>query len=163
MDPLSGSTEIIVFERPTVTELAKKISHADILGVLARVQSEELKAEAEAVLPLLGNIEVIQNRSGLVMLPMRDTVTGTDFHLGEVLVAEAHVRLTDRAAEGYGMIIGRDLEQAMAMAVIDAAFDAGIAVGRITSFVTQAGNAQKMTDNETLRRVEATRVEMETF
>lgn len=40
-------------------------------------------------------------------------------HLGEVLVAEAHLKLAD--AEGYGMVVGRDLEHAMAMVLIDAA------------------------------------------
>lgn len=132
--------------------------HARRLEVLARAEPARLKAAAEALLPSLGAVEVLANRTGLVLLPMRDTVTGTDFHLGEVLVAEAHLRLPC-GTEGYGMVIGRDLERAMAMAVLDAAGE-DPAVARL---VAEEARAQAAADRETLRAVEATRVEMETF
>lgn len=134
-----------------------------VLSVLAAMDPARLKAEAEAVLPGLGAVEVLASRTGLVMLPMRDTVAGTDFHLGEVLVAEAHIRLGAHGVEGYGMIVGRDTERAMAMAVIDAALTAGIAAERLTAMVAEAAAAQAEEDRETLRKVAATRVEMETF
>ncbi|RVM17897.1 phosphonate C-P lyase system protein PhnG [Sinorhizobium meliloti] len=137
--------------------------HAELLETLARANVDVLKAEAEAVLPQLGDIEVIENRSGLVMLPMRDTVTGSDFYLGEVLTAEAHIRLNDHGAEGYGMVTGRDLERAMAMAVIDAALDAGVETDRLGRFVDKAAAIQRQADDDRLRRIEATRVEMETL
>ena len=138
-----------------------------LLSVLARADAAALKAEAEAVLPLLGELDVIQSRTGLVMLPMRDPVQGTEFHLGEVLVAEAHIRLPGpgphQGTEGYGMIIGRDLERAMAMALLDAALQSGIAADRIHAFITAQRAAQEDDDRETLRRIAATRVDMETF
>lgn len=142
--------------------------HAAVLDTLAAMDPAALKAEAEAILPLLGPVEVLASRSGLVMLPMRDTVQGTDFLLGDVLVAEAHLRLTcpdkdGHGVEGYGMVTGRDLERAMAMALIDAALAAGIETDRLTAFVTAAAAALAAADAETLRRIEATRVEMETF
>lgn len=137
--------------------------HAAALDTLARMDAGRLKAEAEALLPELGAVEVIRSRTGLVMLPMRDTVEGTDFHLGEVLVAEAHVRLAGHDAEGYGMIVGRDLERAMAMALIDAARTAGIATGRIAAVLAEAAAETAAAEDALLRRVAATRVEMETF
>ena len=136
--------------------------HGAALETLARAEPARLKAEAEAVLPHLGEIEVLQSRTGLVMLPMRDTVQETDFLLGDVLVAEAHLRLPC-GTEGYGLIIGRDLEAAMAMAVIDAGRAAGIAGVRIDAFLEAEARAIAAADAETLRRIEATRVEMETF
>ncbi len=135
--------------------------HGAFLDTLARADAAGLKALAEAILPSLGAVEVIQSRTGLVMLPMRDTVKGTDFHLGEVLVSEAHIRAD--GAEGYGMIVGRDLEQAMAMALVDAAGAAGLAGPDIAAFVQTEARRIAARDEARLRDVEATRVEMETF
>jgi alpha-D-ribose 1-methylphosphonate 5-triphosphate synthase subunit PhnG len=98
-----------------------------------------------------------------VMLPMRDTVAGTDFHLGEVLVAEAHIRINHTEINGYGMVTGRDLERAMAMAVIDAAAMAGTDKERLARFVSAEAMRIKAVDEQRLRAVEATRVEMQTF
>ena len=137
--------------------------HAHLLNTLARADDGQLKGFAEGVLPLLGEIEVVQSRTGLVMLPLRDTVAGTDFHLGEVLVAEAHIRVKDTDIEGYGMVIGRDLERAMAMAVIDAAAMAEMDKQRLAHFVAAQATRIRAADEQRLRAVEATRVEMETF
>lgn len=137
--------------------------HAHLLDTLARADDGALKSFAEDVLPLLGEIEVVHSRTGLVMLPMRDTVADTDFHLGEVLVAEAHIRLQDAQIEGYGMVTGRDLQRAMAMAVIDAAAMAGMDKERLARFVEVETARIKAADEQRLRAVEATRVEMETF
>ena len=65
------------------------------LGTLARADADALKAFAESLISDLGDVEVLQSRSGLVMLPMRDTAGGVAFHLGEVLVSEAHIRKGD--------------------------------------------------------------------
>ena len=133
--------------------------HGAFLSALARAGDGPLKAAAEAALPKLGAVEVVASRTGLVMLPMRDTVQGTDFFLGEVLVAEAHIRA--RGAEGYGMVTGRDLERAMAVAVLDAARALGLP--EADEFARTEAERQASADRETLRRIEATRVDMETF
>lgn len=138
-------------------------SHGQWLDTLARAEDNRMKALAEDLLPLLGTVEVVQSRTGLVMLPLRDTVAGTDFHLGEVLVAEAHIRLPETLVEGYGMVTGRDLERAMAMAVIDAAALAGRETDRIARFIEAEASHIRAADEERLRAVEATRVDMETF
>lgn len=134
--------------------------HARLLDLLARADAVRLAALAEQVLPRLGAVEVIHSRTGLVMLPMRDTVQGTDFHLGEVLVSEAHIRAA--GTDGYGMVIGRDLERAMAMAVVDAAASLG-QTPDILEFLHRAHRDLDAADTARLREIEATRVDMETF
>lgn len=134
--------------------------HARLLDILARADADRLAVLAEAVLPGLGPVEVVQSRTGLVMLPLRDTVQGTDFHLGEVLVAEAHIRAA--GTEGYGMVVGRDLGRAMAMAVVDAAASLH-QTPEIRAFLHREAAEQAATDTARLREVEATRVNMETF
>ena len=135
--------------------------HARTLSVLTRARPGPLKALAETLLDDLGPVEVLTNRTGLVMLPMTDPVQGTDFHLGEVLVAEAHIRTG--AAEGYGMVTGRDLEQALAIAVVDAALMQGLHAGVIATFVEAEAAQQAGQDRKSLCDIAATRVDMETF
>lgn len=132
-----------------------------MLSVLAGADDSRIKAFAEPLIEDLPDITVIENRTGLVMLPMADTAQGTHFHLGEVLMSEA--RITAGGQEGYGMRRGRDLEAAMAMAVIDLAVALGVAHAPCGAFLKQAREGQQAEDEATLRRVEATRVDMETF
>lgn len=131
------------------------------LGALAKADPTKLKQFAETLIGDLGDIEVLHSRTGLVMLPMRDTAQGVVFHLGEVLVSEAHIRAD--AQEGYGLRRGHDLEASMAMALIDLAMKRGIQADSCTKFCEAARHSQNAKDDATLRRVEATRVNMETF
>lgn len=133
----------------------------DTLSVLARADASKLKSFAETLISDLGEIEVLQSQSGLVMLPMRDTAGGVAFHLGEVLMSEAHIRKGD--ANGYGMRRGHDLEASMAMALVDLAMATDVRVSDCVAFCEAQARAQKMADDDALRRVEATRVNMETF
>lgn len=135
--------------------------HAAHLAILARARPERLTALAEILLEAMGDITVVTNRTGLVMVPMRDTVENVDFHLGEVLVSEAHIH--DASGHiGYGMITGRDLERAMAMAVIDLHLAAGQSHA-VTGFLAEEAALLAAQDEQRMRQVEATRVEMETF
>ena len=133
----------------------------DTLGTLARADGARLKAFAETLMPDLGDIEVQKSQSGLVMLPMRDTAKGTAFHLGEVLMSEAHIRKGD--VSGYGMRRGHDLEASMAMALVDLAMATDVRVSDCEAFCAAQAEAHKKEDRDMLRRVEATRVDMETF
>lgn len=135
--------------------------HEALLSTLARADTHRLKAFAELLIADLPEITVLDNRTGLVMLPMRDTAQGTHFHLGEVLTSEA--RISAGGQEGYGMRRGRDLEAAMAMALVDLAVALGVAPAGCTAFLDAEATAQTEADRETLCRVEATRVDMETF
>lgn len=132
------------------------------LSILTHAPAEAVKQIAEETIPQLSEITVLKNLTGLVMLPYTDSAYGTVFHLGEVLVAEAHIRISG-GVEGYGMVLGRDMEFAMAVAVLDAALAANINGDAIYAFVAQQQQAQTEADREILRKVEATRIEMETF
>jgi alpha-D-ribose 1-methylphosphonate 5-triphosphate synthase subunit PhnG len=137
-------------------------TQSETLTILSHAPAALVKQLAESIIPQLGDILVLQNRTGLVMLPAIDSAEGTTFHLGEILTAEAHVRLGS-GIEGYGMCIGRDLECAMAIALLDAALTAGIREAQITGFVAAQAALQQQADEILLRQVQATRVEMETF
>jgi alpha-D-ribose 1-methylphosphonate 5-triphosphate synthase subunit PhnG len=132
------------------------------LSTLTHAPADAVKLFADEIIPQLGAITVLQNRTGLVMLPYTDSAQGTTFHLGEVLVSEAHVRL-ESGVEGYAACVGRDLLQALALALLDAALRAGIEREAIERFAADQQQAQQRTDERLLRQVEATRVEMETF
>jgi alpha-D-ribose 1-methylphosphonate 5-triphosphate synthase subunit PhnG len=138
------------------------LSQSEYLTILTHAPAEAVKEMAETVIPQLGEVRVLVNRTGLVMLPYTDTSNGTLFHLGEILVSEAHVQIAD-GVQGYAICTGRDLEQSLAVALLDAALTAGIMRDHIMAFVFQQALAQAEADTVLLRAVEATRVEMETF
>lgn len=134
----------------------------EYLTILTHAPAETVKLFADEIIPHLGTITVLKNRTGLVMLPYTDSAQGTRFHLGEVLVAEAHVQLKD-GIQGYALCVGRDLLHALAAAILDAALQANLQTERITAFLEAQQTQQRQADETLLRQVEATRVEMETF
>jgi alpha-D-ribose 1-methylphosphonate 5-triphosphate synthase subunit PhnG len=134
----------------------------DTLSILSHSPAALVKDFADEIIPDLGQITVLKNRTGLVMLPYTDSAQGTRFHLGEVLVSEAHVRI-EGGVEGYAVCLGRDNLQSLAIALIDAAIRAKIQLDIIQVFVDGLAESQKAADAELLRQVEATRIEMETF
>ncbi len=142
--------------------MSSKVSQGQYLTVLTHSPPHDVKQLAEHVLDSIGNVIVIKNQTGLAMVPYIDSANGTVFHLGEVLIAEAHVRLSDDT-EGYGMVMGRDNTFALAVAILDASMQQQHMVDEIRAFVTQQEAIQKQDDSDLLRKVEATRVEMETF
>jgi alpha-D-ribose 1-methylphosphonate 5-triphosphate synthase subunit PhnG len=137
------------------------IDQSHYLSILCRAPAEEVKRFADQLIPNLGAIEVLHNRTGLIMASMADTAQGTTFYIGEVLVAEAHVRLD--AAEGYAACLGHDLQQALAIALIDAAIVAGRARAQVDRFIQLQATALEMADQALLEQVALTHVEMETF
>lgn len=137
-------------------------TQSESLTILTHAPAGAVKLFADEIIEHLDDITVIQNRTGLVMLPYTDSAQGTRFHLGEVLVAEAHVRL-ENGIEGYAACVGRDLLQALAIAILDAAMMSEIQSAAIEAFLVQQQAAQQQADELLLRQVEATRVEMETF
>jgi alpha-D-ribose 1-methylphosphonate 5-triphosphate synthase subunit PhnG len=137
------------------------IAQSECLSVLCRAPAEKVKTFVDALIPRLGSIQVIENRVGLVMLPMIEPVKDATFYLGEVLVAEARVRIG--GVEGYAACLGRDVEQALALALVDAANAAGMVQEEIAQFLAVQSAQLQRADDELLRQVEATRVEMETF
>ncbi|MBC8171118.1 MAG: phosphonate C-P lyase system protein PhnG [Anaerolineae bacterium] len=138
------------------------LTQTEYLTILTHAPAEPLKLLADEIIPHLGTVVVLQNRTGLVMLPYTDTAKGARFHLGEVLVAEAHVRL-ENGIEGYAACVGRDLLQALAIALLDAALQSDLQLEIINAFIIEHQAAQQQADTELLQQVEATRIEMETF
>ena len=147
-------------------------SHA--LLTLSSVPAQTLKNFTDELLGDLEvlnvRVEVLENRTGLVMLPAQDNAQGTRFFLGEVLVSEARVRVD--GVEGYGACLGRDLEQSLAVGILDTflqvlddeASPAERAIEeRIHAFIAAQANVQLVQDAALMQKVESTRVEMETF
>ena len=60
-------------------------------------------------------------------------------------------------------VLGRDLQQALAVAVLDTAVQSNLCVDKIMAFVRAEATTQAAAQELLLRQVEATRVEMETF
>jgi len=142
--------------------MSLQFSQSDYLTVLTHSPVLDVKQLAESILESMGDLTVLKNQTGLAMIPYTDSANGTIFHLGEVLVAEAQIRLADDT-EGYGMVMGRDNAFAMAIAILDASMQSQHRVDEIIAFVNEQQIVQKQTDDNLLKKVEATRVEMETF
>jgi alpha-D-ribose 1-methylphosphonate 5-triphosphate synthase subunit PhnG len=138
-----------------------QLEQSTYLSVLSRSPAADVKQFVDELIPALEPIEVLRNRTGLVMVPMQDTGQGATFYLGEALIAEAHVRVG--AADGYAACLGSDLEQALAIALIDAAVQAGVAIEAITMFIQSQADALAAAERRLIEQVETTRVEMETF
>jgi len=69
-------------------------------------------------------VEIERGRQALVMLKLRESGRGGLFYAGEYLVSEAKARIG--GAIGIGLIAGEDTEAAWDMALVDAAFNAGL-------------------------------------
>lgn len=136
-------------------------SDPDYLGVLTHTSAETVTTFVNSWLDDLGEVQVLENRTGLVMLPYSESVQGTVFHLGEVLIAEARVCV--REQEGYGACLGRDLVQALAIAVFDAAWQLNFRRSELAAFIETQAQSQAEAEETLLRQVESTRVQMETF
>ncbi|MDH6670501.1 alpha-D-ribose 1-methylphosphonate 5-triphosphate synthase subunit PhnG [Paenibacillus sp. LBL] len=65
-----------------------------------------------------------QPNNGLVMMKVRETSQKSLFYLGEVFVTESKVQIGQ--AMGLGLVKGHESELAYQLAVIDAAYQAGI-------------------------------------
>lgn len=133
----------------------------EYLSVLCNTPAETLKPFVELLLPQFETIEVQQNRTGLIMMPFQESVKKTTFHIGEVLVAEARVNVN--GTEGYAACLGRDLEQAVGVAILDAAMQGGMHTDTILQFVQSQATIQQQHEETLMKQVESTRVEMETF
>lgn len=145
---------------PIIMTYAER-SALEVLSILCQARVAPVKALAEHLIPDLEPITVLKSHTGLVMLPYTDTVQETPFHLGEIMASEVH--LVVNGGEGYAVCMGRDLEFATALAVIDAALATGHDREAIYALADQEAAFQAAQDEKTLRAVATTRVEMETF
>ncbi len=139
------------------------MTQAEILSVLNNSNAEAIKTFTDSLLESaeFQGLIVLENRTGLAMLPAVDSAQGTTFHLGEVLLSVARVQLGK--SEGFNACLGRDLEQALAVAILDAALTEGIHTEQILEFVNTQKVSLDSSDQLLLAQVESTRVQMETF
>ncbi|MCS6803215.1 MAG: phosphonate C-P lyase system protein PhnG [Chloroflexota bacterium] len=100
-------------DRKTCYEWAASLSEAEALA-LGRLVLEHCAEPVSLVMP---------PTVGMVMARAIDGALGETFNLGEVLVTEARVALSE--AEGWGMVIGSAPDHAVAIALIDAAIARG--------------------------------------
>ncbi len=66
-------------------------------------------------------VRILKEQTGMIMARARDSVAGTVFNLGEVLVTEAEVEI--EGEKGYAMVLGMEPEKARAGAILDAAVE----------------------------------------
>ena len=139
------------------------VNQAEILSILNNSDAEAIKTFTDDLLthPEFSSLIVLENRTGLAMLPAVDSAQGTTFHLGEVLLSVARVKLGK--SEGYNACLGRDLEQALAIAILDAALAEDVEREQILEFVEVQKSMLEARDHILLAQVESTRVQMETF
>lgn len=120
------------------------------------------KALADEVRETL-TVEVVSPpRVGLVLATVRESARRSLFHVGEVLVSEAKVRVAGSA--GLGLLQGRDLAAALDLAVVDAAWNAQLPLtsGWEAILATAEAALEAALDGEQAG-LAATRVEFETL
>ena len=92
--------------------------------ILVRGSAELRATLAAGILASRSVLQIQPPTEGLVLLTARETARGGLFHLGELLVTESKARIGQ--ALGLGIIAGSHPEAAWELAVIDAAFNAGL-------------------------------------
>ena len=85
--------------------------------LIAIARKEKLNLIAEEVRKSL-KVKVIKQNTALIMMRARDSVEKEVFNLGEVLVSEVWVEVN--GVLGYSLVLGDDIEKALAGAILDA-------------------------------------------
>ncbi len=127
-------------------EALTAISEADATRLAERVLDGSLRDVVVITVPTVG----------MVMARAQDGA------LGEVLVTEARVSIEGR--EGWGMVLGRAPDHALAVAVVDAGIEAGHPEGAAIELeIADLATAQAATAAEEWGRVAPTRVQFDAF
>lgn len=92
--------------------------------ILSRANGAQVEALAQAIKDVYPAAILRGPVKTLVMMPLAEPVRGTPFYLGELFVAETMVELA--GAKGFGICMGGDLERSVALAILDAAYNAGV-------------------------------------
>jgi len=92
--------------------------------ILSRAGSADVRALAARLQLMYPAVVLRDPMRTLVMMPMADPVRGTPFYLGELMASETMVEMA--GAKGFGICMGDDFEKSAAIAVIDAAYNAGV-------------------------------------
>ena len=90
--------------------------------ILSRAAADEVSALAGWVREQHEITVIKEPAKTLVMMPMIEPVSGAPFFLGELLACDAMVEID--GARGAGIAMGDDFDKVLAMAIIDAAYNA---------------------------------------
>lgn len=129
-------------------------------AALSVADGDDLAATAELVLAVAPSTTVVTGpRAGTMLVELTESVHDQAFHVGEVVVSEAEVTVDGQT--GHGLVLGHDIERALAAAVCDAAAEAGLLVSDIEALVTKTEERVGRADAARARRVAGTRVTMD--
>ena len=95
-----------------------------VTRTLSRAASVDVQALASWLQEKYPSAVLREPMKTLVMMPMVEPVSQSPFYLGELLATEAMVELA--GVRGFGICIGDDFAKSVAMAVIDAAYNAAL-------------------------------------
>lgn len=100
--------------------------------------------------------------NGLVMAKVRETARNSLFYLGEVLITECKVQVG--GCLGIGIVKGQDPELAYRLAIIDAAYNAGLKETKNWTEILMNEEEEINKKNEVLKnRILKTKVNFETM
>ena len=99
---------------------------------------------------------------GLTMIKMRESAKQSLFYLGEMLISEARVEC--KGIIGIGIIAGNELQKAYDLAVIDAAYGAGLkTVVDLEVDLKKEQNRQNEEKKKQIQKILETKVNFETM
>ncbi len=132
------------------------------LSVLCQSDPKTIKAFTEdKILPQIETVKTIKNRVGSIAVPIEDAVTSKPFILGEALTAEAEIEAD--GITGYAAVLGRDLELAIAIALVDACVQGNRFAETVEPFVLELETKLLQEEEQLMKKVQSTQVKMETF
>ena len=102
-------------------------------------------------------VQIIQQPTAqTLMLPVDDPVNQGTFYGGEVLVSNAIVRVNE--VDGWAMVMDETPVSALSLAILDAAYAAGVEQKAIDRLVQQGKDRHEQQIQNTETKVAATRV-----
>lgn len=129
-------------------------------SALAVADDASVRELAECILEVAGDVEVLSGpRAATMLVEMTESVQEQRFYLGEVVVSEASVSV--QGSRGDALVIGRDLERAVAVAVCDAAAGAGVLADEVRALVERSESAAAAARRRESATVAATKVSFE--
>jgi len=141
--------------RPQREDWAAALAAADRGKVAALADRIRDRARIEALAP---------PRDGLMLMPLRESVAGAAFHLGEIPMARVHLRLTapEGAADGGAALMSDDLALVTQLAILDAALMADLPeVPEIEALLAEGMAARAEVEAQRALALDRTRVDFQ--
>lgn len=123
---------------------------------LQQAKQDEIYALCQQI-KCRADVQIIQRPTAqTLMLPVNDPVNQGSFYGGEVLVSSAIVRVNN--VDGWAMVMDEMPVSALSLAILDAAWAAGVEQNSIDRLVLQGEKRHKENIKNTETEVAATRV-----